>query len=1545
MSSLLANWDNARGDPGWSSAVLRWQLDRLKVKRRRRVKKEEEEDDEDAEGKTDEHSEKEEEEEGEGLLRERMAMVNLRVFKSFVRELYKTLVSIPIPEHAVRALFNHCRLHPSLSLPASPSSAAELADESFLPITPGELHPSKLLYATRSLLLAWQRLGVNSASLSSSAAPHHHASSLPSKVPSFAEVLRAVCTAVAASLPQSVSWAFTPSECLSNFVTSVQPADASISPSLLTEGSSAQHRPRDASSPPSPAMSLSAESREEEVQSADTAGLSSWRYSSFSLSSLSREGGQGADSPGHDFRLLATVEDAILRGLRQVVGGTQTGEAPDEQAAAVGPGGGTSGRSARLRDDRESLVAGEPAAALAGASATHGRAERGAETADASGGGESLLCTGRALDREIRAALARPDKVPVLYFASLLTQPVPPFAVFQVYLHLKKRSTEQHGLVCHRRWWSPEEDAALLRAVDTVGVQQRGAGKWMKVAALLPGRTNNQCRARYLYLAVEGKRHGLFSALEDLRLQVLVSCYGRGSWGKIARHLRGRTEMKCRERYENCLHDEVKSLLWTASEISLLRVAADFFHQDWQAVARVIGGRPAQHCREKFAELETQAEMECASIRFLSLPWIPGQPRDDLEAEGSMNFALHVGSEADPTPLDGAVYPLLHLSGSWTTSSPFRPAVVTWAQAHLGCLLRLFVSACPHLFPDSVREAATRRRHSPSSASLPISPGEAPGAQEVPSLEAKTRGETRELSVRQRRTDVNGTGERERQYQGIDGGRWPAEARSAAIAFARYLEGLYTLLVPASSSAGSATSEDRGLPASDADSRLLSVPQAGREAPLHQGESVEAISREPSSPSFPARCSERSQSCAFFPSSVLGMSRAGAPLPSLGDHSPHAAPPRPPASAPAQVLSEDCMHASEARQRPQAPGASRAAPGVSPPDALERPGDDAVACLFLLFAVKKCVAFGLGEHAPRLLSLYKKGVREWGLNPATRSPAEACGNSRVVQMAGSRLGPPGPSSRSKSAREIRGETVENPTDFQLAVPQDFPEGVSQPVLPDPRLPADVPPAAAVGLLRWLAFSGATLVEAVRGPRASRAPARSATLERHVDVAAERERVDLVPPSPVSAEPDEAQVFAGSAGTSERARGRSVFGELLEFVSHERGHNSLSAGPAKRPSLRCLQQRPLPVALVEAATQAAAAEMKLRGLDREPSRGTPGNGKERNKRRVQPSRSSSVPDSTSRRLAKEREIGTQGAVLGSELGENLRVEDERSESQAAETFFLSHSGETHGCGAPGKVRRYYAEVSSRHISARVQRQGRPGRGRGGPGGDRREGSDAAARQSGEVEEMGQRRDRGGSESKRGRGRGGRKGKTQEGHPAPGRRGRGRKGKPGEVREAAGENPSGHHRVEDGASDEDGASVSRLEERLVGTEARCGNDDGRSKAVERRRAIVTDGRDETGIERNAQKRRNRDVGKNRDGKEMSRRERLAEDGIAQGLPIGRAGEIDVCQMCERAVVGLPLQDGRTGKKFTEAEAYAIASEVAAKLKAMCQAPTSADQAATQ
>ncbi|PFH37673.1 hypothetical protein BESB_000150 [Besnoitia besnoiti] len=1597
-----AVWE--RGDPGWSSAILRWQLERLKVKRRRRVKKEEDGGAGEKGGSgepEDRDEEAEEREEEEAAVRERMAAADLRVFRSFVRELCKTLVSIPISTHAVRALFDYCRVHSS-----SPHALPASSEEAWLPLTPGEVHPSKLLYATRSLLLASRRLCMGSAA----AAGVH----VPAPIPTLAEVLRVVCTAVSASLPPSVSWAFTPAECLTKFINSVQARDDPVSGFLFASGG---HDARGAESSLAVAPShtsgvvgsggpqVTGENRGPRPAATPSSSSSHAPLACPHEDAAARAGALS----GQDFRLLASVEEAIVRGLGQVAEASQRtgaaekegrGEATDEetgalrrgrQAAHTKPGKSKRGERplARMRQEADANEAeGDPHAGLLSLRARSSAAGVGAD-AGYGDGQSGAFYSGATLSAGIRAALSRCDQVPILFFSSLVAQPVTPFSVFQVYLHLKKRSSEQHDLVAHRRWWAAEEDAALLRAVESVGVQQRGAGKWMKVAAMLPGRTNNQCRARYLYLSVEGKRHGLFSALEDIRLQILVSCYGRGTWGKIARHLRGRTEMKCRERYENCLHEEVKSLPWTVSEVSLLQVAASFYHQDWRKVARVVTGRPAESCREKFEELEVHAELERACVRLLRLSGPETEDAGDAAAEERSKLRLH---STEGGGREGVGWPPHGESGSLETASHSDLSVVAWAQSHVASLLRLFLTSCPQLFPASVHAAVMSQRSSASPSWRPFPALSSEDA--VPNggrllnptsdvWRASDLAETQAPAGAQERADQEGEGACSHA-----GGARSAGARGEAIQFARYLDGVYAMLGFPDSPSSTPLRLDGSRHCVSSVGRSLSESPGGVAGGLGSKEGDGRAGINPqgvvsSAPfSFSASEASPSLSALFSPLASLVEASPGS-FAAPGGGAPHVpphplAPPSPsllclpPAPCPPSSSSEPPappvsalpagVEAPEGKGD-ESPGAETddAIPPSVPPEVVKRARDTVRACLFLLLRLEKSIGFDATEHAPRLIGLLKGAAgRRSGETSAAKSLARRfegpltgttgiCGSSPLA----------GQHSRPKGARRTRGRETDKQThtQFPLVSLPEFLEGglPSEPCLPDPRLPATALLPVVEGLLRWLAAKpspwpagGSQRSSPHRVPR-DRASLDGCASRAVRDPLATKEGGDELsgPLGPSSGGGGDAGGLWESAGCAvprmSASRAEAGFDRLDPFAPHPEGPRRQSAVlTSKRLALRRLQRRPLPAALVEAATKAAAAEMKRRGLDQEArvSSGVQRGKDVRQRTESFPSVSSpasaedgSQPDNVAPSSMPQAWLSCrdeQGSVEGEQRegpgfgdvrgGGLARQGGSPRDSTTRRNPAHEDRQEDLLCADDHLMPRWRdGEVASiLPEPVRQQAEGSP--------------SGACGLETHSTADLARERSAVACERKRG-GRGRRNALPRRQRRASGCSER-RTGRQVRASEEAGESlrDSPMARLDTRDSSTDGPRVRAEREEDLST----GNTSDAEPMAERQAKETA-----RSTRRSAQRQTQKGQGSESEKGDPSDpgagrgRQVLYEGDIAEGLAIGcHGGDVDVRQMCERVVVGLPLIDGKTGKAFTEGEAHRLAWDVAERLRTLEQ-----------
>uniref|UniRef100_A0A8C3JX22 snRNA-activating protein complex subunit 4 n=1 Tax=Calidris pygmaea TaxID=425635 RepID=A0A8C3JX22_9CHAR len=93
--------------------------------------------------------------------------------------------------------------------------------------------------------------------------------------------------------------------------------------------------------------------------------------------------------------------------------------------------------------------------------------------------------------------------------------------------------------------WTPEEDAALLAAVKKYGERD-----WYKIRTEVPGRSDAQCRDRYLKALHCDVKKGKWSLEEEEQLIELVEKHGLGHWSKIASELPHRTGSQCLSKWK-----------------------------------------------------------------------------------------------------------------------------------------------------------------------------------------------------------------------------------------------------------------------------------------------------------------------------------------------------------------------------------------------------------------------------------------------------------------------------------------------------------------------------------------------------------------------------------------------------------------------------------------------------------------------------------------------------------------------------------------------------------------------------------------------------------------------------------------------------------------------------------------------------------------------------------------------------------------------------------------------------------------------------------
>lgn len=186
--------------------------------------------------------------------------------------------------------------------------------------------------------------------------------------------------------------------------------------------------------------------------------------------------------------------------------------------------------------------------------------------------------------------------------AKLALSPITSFRTFHASTHSLQFSRK---LV-----WTAQDDEQLAKAVHRFGTNS-----WQEVANSLEAKSNSQCYHRWMKTLSPAIKRGKWTWEEDFRLALAVKIYSTSNWVSVAEHVKGRTDIQCRERYCNVLNPSLRTQEWERTEDWKLCMLVLTLGKKWSRIAGFLAGRTDNQCWRRFKLLRKH----CVLLAVLSV--------------------------------------------------------------------------------------------------------------------------------------------------------------------------------------------------------------------------------------------------------------------------------------------------------------------------------------------------------------------------------------------------------------------------------------------------------------------------------------------------------------------------------------------------------------------------------------------------------------------------------------------------------------------------------------------------------------------------------------------------------------------------------------------------------------------------------------------------------------------------------------------------------------------------------------------------------------
>ncbi|XP_065784149.1 snRNA-activating protein complex subunit 4 isoform X3 [Muntiacus reevesi] len=202
---------------------------------------------------------------------------------------------------------------------------------------------------------------------------------------------------------------------------------------------------------------------------------------------------------------------------------------------------------------------------------------------------------------------------------------------------------QQHNPALKRKEWTEEEDRILTRLVQAMRVGSHIP--YRRIVYYMEGRDSMQLIYRWTKSLDPGLKKGLWAPEEDAKLLQAVAKYGEQDWFKIREEVPGRSDAQCRDRYLRRLHFSLKKGRWNPKEVEkLIELIEKYGVGHWAKIASELPHRSGSQCLSKWKIMVRQRQRQARRRAPRRARWSP--------SSGSSSDGSWEDSEPEEAPKD-----------------------------------------------------------------------------------------------------------------------------------------------------------------------------------------------------------------------------------------------------------------------------------------------------------------------------------------------------------------------------------------------------------------------------------------------------------------------------------------------------------------------------------------------------------------------------------------------------------------------------------------------------------------------------------------------------------------------------------------------------------------------------------------------------------------------------------------------------------------------------------------------------------------------------